>query len=132
MQQIKNEKEKRIVCIVGPTACHKTECAILLAKRIDGEIVSADSVQVYRGMDIGSAKPSLEERQGIPHHLIDCLPIDTPEFSAAMFRSLAVPAIEDIAARRHAPSAASAPLRAGARLSGRGRSSAAPARHPSG
>lgn len=96
-------KRQRIVCIVGPTACHKTELSIELAKRIKGEIVSADSVQVYVGMDIGSAKPSPEERQGIPHHLIDCLPIDTPEFSAAMFRSLAVPAIEDIAARRHAP-----------------------------
>ena len=48
--------------------------------------MSADSVQVYFGMDIGSAKPSLEERQGIPHHLIDCVPIDTPEFSVSQYR----------------------------------------------
>ncbi|MEA5049423.1 MAG: tRNA (adenosine(37)-N6)-dimethylallyltransferase MiaA [Eubacteriales bacterium] len=103
MQLIRNEMEKRIVCIVGPTACHKTECAILLAKRIDGEIVSADSVQVYRGMDIGSAKPSLEERQGIPHHLIDCLPIDTPEFSVSQFRSMAAEAISEIHAKNRTP-----------------------------
>ncbi len=93
----------RIVCIVGPTACHKTECAIELAKRMDGEIVSADSVQVYIGMDIGSAKPDLEERQGIRHHLIDCLPIDTPEFSVSQFRQMATAAIEEIVARGKTP-----------------------------
>ena len=93
----------RIVCVVGPTACHKTECAIELAKRIDGEIVSADSVQVYLGMDIGSAKPGLEERQGIRHHLIDCLPIDTPEFSVSQFRQMAAAAIEDIVTRGKMP-----------------------------
>ena len=96
-------QRQRIVCIVGPTACHKTELSIELAKRVSGEIVSADSVQVYFGMDIGSAKPPLEERQGIRHHLIDCLPIDTPEFSAAMFRDLAQEAIEEIVSRGHTP-----------------------------
>ena len=96
-------QRQRIVCIVGPTACHKTELSIELAKRVSGEIVSADSVQVYFGMDIGSAKPPLEERQGIRHHLIDCLPIDTPEFSAAMFRDLAQDAIEEIVSRGHTP-----------------------------
>lgn len=94
---------QKIVCIVGPTACHKTELSIELAKRVSGEIVSADSVQVYFGMDIGSAKPSVEERQGIPHHLIDCLPIDTPAFSVSMFRSLASNAIEDICSRGQTP-----------------------------
>ena len=96
-------QRQRIVCIVGPTACHKTELSIELAKRVGGEIVSADSVQVYFGMDIGSAKPSLEERQGIRHHLIDCLPIDTPAFSAAMFRDMASEAIRDIASRVQVP-----------------------------
>lgn len=96
-------QRQRIVCIVGPTACHKTELSIELAKRVSGEIVSADSVQVYFGMDIGSAKPPLEERQGIRHHLIDCLPIDTPEFSAAMFRDLAHDAIGEIVSRGHTP-----------------------------
>jgi tRNA dimethylallyltransferase len=96
-------QRQRIVCIIGPTACHKTELSIELAKRVSGEIVSADSVQVYFGMDIGSAKPSLEERQGIAHHLIDCLPIDTPEFSAAMFRNMASEAIDSIISRGHTP-----------------------------
>lgn len=96
-------RRQRIVCIVGPTACHKTELSIELAKRIGGEIVSADSVQVYFGMDIGSAKPTVEERQGIPHHMIDCLPIDTPEFSASMFRQLATSAIDDILSRGRIP-----------------------------
>lgn len=102
MKKINSQRQK-IVCIVGPTACHKTELSIALAKRIGGEIVSADSVQVYFGMDIGSAKPDMEERQGIPHHLIDCLPIDTPTFSAAMFRQMARDSIADIASRKHVP-----------------------------
>lgn len=96
-------QQQKIITIVGPTACHKTELSIELAKRIEGEIVSADSVQVYFGMDIGSAKPTVEERQGIPHHLIDCLPIDTPEFSAPMFRQMATRAIDDIVSREKTP-----------------------------
>jgi tRNA dimethylallyltransferase len=60
-----------LIVLFGPTATGKTKVAIELAKRIDAEIISADSMQVYRGMDIGTAKPTLEERQGIPHHLID-------------------------------------------------------------
>ena len=96
-------RPQRIVCIVGPTACHKTELSIELAKRIGGEIVSADSVQVYCGMDIGSAKPTYEERQGIPHHLIDCVEIDTPDFSVSMFRSLAQKAISEIVSRGKVP-----------------------------
>ena len=94
---------QRIVCIVGPTACHKTELSIELAKRVGGEIVSADSVQVYIGMDIGSAKPTVEERQGVVHHMIDCLPIDTPEFSVSMFRTMASEAIDGIIRRNHVP-----------------------------
>lgn len=94
---------KKIICIVGPTACHKTETSIELAKRTNGEIVSADSVQVYIGMDVGSAKPTTEERQGIAHHMIDCVPIDTPEFSVSQFRTLAIEAIDDILSRGKTP-----------------------------
>jgi tRNA dimethylallyltransferase len=94
---------QRIVCVVGPTACYKTELSIELASRVSGEIISADSVQVYLGMDIGSAKPTREEMHGINHHLIDCLPIDTPSFSASMFRDMASQAIYGIAARGHTP-----------------------------
>ena len=59
------------VCIVGPTASGKTEASIRVAERFDCEIVSADSMQVYRGMDIGTAKPTIEERRGIPHWMFD-------------------------------------------------------------
>ncbi len=99
--ETKSTEQARIVCIVGPTACHKTECAIEFAKRIGGEIVSADSVQVYLGMDIGSAKPSIEERQDIRHHMIDCVPIDAPEFSVSQYREMAKEAIADIQSRGH-------------------------------
>lgn len=61
----------KTVIILGPTATGKTKLAVELAQQLNGEIISSDSMQVYRGMDIGTAKPSLEERQGIPHHLID-------------------------------------------------------------
>lgn len=100
---VSQSERRRIVCIVGPTASHKTELSIELAKRTRGEIVSADSVQVYFGMDIGSAKPPLTERQGIAHHLIDCLAINTPEFSAAMFRNMATQAIDTITVRGNTP-----------------------------
>lgn len=62
---------KRVIVIAGPTGCGKTAFAMQLARAINGEIISADSMQVYRGMDIGTAKPSLEEREKIPHYLID-------------------------------------------------------------
>lgn len=96
-------RRNRIVCVVGPTACHKTEFSILLAERVNGEIVSADSVQVYLGMDIGSAKPTLDERRGIPHHMIDCVPIQTPEFSVSQYRKMASEAIGDILSRGKTP-----------------------------
>ena len=60
-----------IICIAGPTASGKTALAVELAKRFNGEVVSCDSMQIYRRMDIGTAKPFPEERQGIPHHMID-------------------------------------------------------------
>jgi len=61
----------RSIVLLGPTAVGKTKLSIELAKELNGEIISADSMQVYRGLDIGTAKPTMEERQGIPHHLID-------------------------------------------------------------
>lgn len=93
----------RIVCIVGPTACHKSEVALKLAQRLGGEIVSADSVQVYVGMDIGSAKASPEERALVVHHMIDCVPIDTPAFSVSEYRTMASEAIYGVTARKNTP-----------------------------
>lgn len=93
----------RIVCVVGPTACHKTDFSIDLAERVGGEIVSADSVQVYIGMDIGSAKPTFAERRGIWHHMLDCVPIDAPDFSVAQYRQMASQAIEGILSRGRVP-----------------------------
>ena len=63
-----------IICITGPTASGKTALAATLAKELNGEVVSCDSMQVYKRMDIGTAKPTLEEMQGIPHHMIDVSP----------------------------------------------------------
>ena len=60
-----------IICLAGPTASGKTALAVRLAQELNGEVVSCDSMQVYRRMNIGTAKPSLEEMQGIPHHMID-------------------------------------------------------------
>lgn len=67
---------KDIIVIVGPTGVGKTKLSIELAKRIDGEIINGDSVSIYKGLDIGSAKPTMEEREGIVHHLIDICDID--------------------------------------------------------
>lgn len=92
----------KVIAIVGPTASGKTKMAIDLAKQIDGEIVSADSRLVYKGFDIASAKPTLEEREGIPHHLID---IVEPEFdySAGNYADDARSAIYDIISRGKTP-----------------------------
>lgn len=88
----------RLVVIVGPTAAGKTELAVRLAERFDGEIVNADSMQVYRGMEIGTAKPSAEQRGRVPHHLLDLVEPDHP-FSASDFRQEAVRVIADIHSR---------------------------------
>lgn len=94
--------EKRIIVIFGPTAIGKTEISIQLAKRIGGEIVSADSMQIYKGMNIGSAKPSLEEMAGIPHHLIDF--VDPKDFfTVREYQKLAKDVIEGIFARGRIP-----------------------------
>src|SRR6516165_4374060 len=88
----------RLVVILGPTASGKTDLAVRLAEEFAGEIVNADSMQVYRGMDIGTAKPSPELRQRIPHHLIDIVTPDV-NFTAADFRREAVRIIADIQRR---------------------------------
>lgn len=95
-------KKTPVVVIVGPTAVGKTKTGIELAKAFDGEIVSGDSVQVYRGMDIGSAKVTKEEAEGIPHHLIDIRDPDDA-MSVAAFQQLARAAIDDIYARGKLP-----------------------------
>ena len=92
-----NNKTKVIV-ITGPTASGKTELSIKLASYFNGEIINADSMQVYRGMDVGTAKPTLEQRKRIPHHLIDIVNPDE-EFNAARYRDMALPLIKDISGR---------------------------------
>ena len=87
-----------ILCIAGPTASGKTALAVELAKELDGEVVSCDSMQVYRRMDIGTAKPSREEMQGIPHHMIDVAEPDE-DFSVSRYCAMAAPIVDDIVAR---------------------------------
>ena len=87
-----------IVCLAGPTASGKTALAVELAKELDGEVVSCDSMQVYRRMDIGTAKPSREEMQGIPHHMIDVAEPDE-DFSVSRYCAMAAPIVDDIVAR---------------------------------
>jgi len=95
-------KPARIVAIVGPTASGKSALALEAAKRHGGEIVSCDSVQVYRGLDVGSGKPTVEERRLVPHHLIDILDL-TEEMNAAIFAQLATSAIAEIGERGRLP-----------------------------
>ena len=87
--------KSKLLCLLGPTAVGKTEIAIQLAQRLNAEIISVDSRQIYRQMDIGTAKPTREERQAARHHLIDCVDISEP-FSVADYQSLADTAIADI------------------------------------
>lgn len=93
---------KKVIVLGGPTATGKTDLAIDLALMVDGEVVSADSAMVYRYMDIGTAKPTVEERRGIPHHMIDVVYPDE-EFSVARFKSMAEEAIRDILSRGKVP-----------------------------
>lgn len=80
------EAYDRIVCVVGPTASGKTKMAVELAKQLGGEVISCDSMQIYRGMDVGTAKPTDEEVQGIPHHMIDIAEPDEDFPSAGMWK----------------------------------------------
>ena len=90
---------KPLLLISGPTACHKSETALRLGERWGGEILSIDSVAVYRGMDIGSAKPTFTERQRVPHHLIDIADPDDTSFSVAAFQQAADAVLRDLARR---------------------------------
>jgi len=92
----------KLFIIAGPTASGKTAVAVALAKLIGGEVVSADSMQIYKGMDIGTAKPTLEEQENIPHHMIDIVKPDEL-YSAALYQQHARAAIADIQARGHVP-----------------------------
>ena len=87
-----------IICIAGPTASGKTALAVELAKELNGEVVSCDSMQVYRRMDIGTAKPTQEEMQGIVHHMIDVAEPDE-DFSVSRYCAQAAPIVDDIVAR---------------------------------
>jgi hypothetical protein len=80
----------KVIVIAGPTASGKTSLGVELALALGGEIVNADSMQVYRGMDIGTAKPTSEEQKGVAHHLMDVVDPDE-EYNAAMYRSMALP-----------------------------------------
>ena len=94
--------DRSLLAIVGPTATGKSEVGMGLAEALDGEIVSADSMQVYRGMDIGTAKPTAQERARVPHHLIDIVDPDEP-FSVADYQARADVALADIWRRGRQP-----------------------------
>lgn len=93
-----SDNMNRIICIAGPTASGKTALAVEIAKEYNGEVISCDSMQIYRRMDIGTAKPTREEMQSIPHHMLD---VADPEedFSVSRYCELATPILDDILAR---------------------------------
>ena len=100
--RLNSGQKKKIIVVCGPTASGKSSLAVEIALKFGGEIVSADSVSVYKGLDIGSAKPSEEEKKGVPHYLIDVAsPKDS--FSVGDYEELAVPAVEDISGRGKIP-----------------------------
>lgn len=92
----------KILVLVGPTASGKTAMSVALAKKLNGEIISADSMQIYKHMNIGTAKVSTEEMQGIPHYLVDCVSPDE-EYSVAKYKESALQAIETILAKKKLP-----------------------------
>ena len=92
------EAYDRIVCVVGPTASGKTKMAVELAKQLGGEVISCDSMQIYRGMDVGTAKPNAGEMQGIPHHMIDIAEPDE-DFSVGRYVEMADACVQDVLSR---------------------------------
>jgi len=94
--------DERLTVVVGPTASGKSALAVELCRRLGGEVVNADAVQLFRGMDIGSAKTPPHERAGVPHHLLDVLDV-TDEANAALFQAQARAAIEDVRGRGASP-----------------------------
>lgn len=99
---MQGEEKKPLIVLTGPTAVGKTALSIALARAVSGEVISADSMQVYRGMDIGTAKITKQQMQGIPHHLIDILPPEE-DFNVVRFQALAQEAMEGIYARGNLP-----------------------------
>lgn len=93
------QTQSPLVAIVGPTASGKSALAVWLAKRLPAEIVACDSTQLYRGLDIGTAKPGVSERQNVPHHLLDVLSPEEPA-TAGRYREMAVAVLDDLR-RRH-------------------------------
>lgn len=102
LQEQGKENQKKLIILTGPTAVGKTGLSIQLAKAIDGEIISADSMQVYKYMDIGSAKITKEEMEGVPHHLIDLL-MPWEDFNVAAFKKYCLCAMDGIYKRGHIP-----------------------------
>src|SRR5262245_55371787 len=98
----KNSAHHPSILLAGSTAVGKSEVALLVAERIGGEIISVDSMQVYRGLDIGTAKPSSEERARVSHHLIDVVDVTQP-FDAAQFVERARQSVGEIVARGRVP-----------------------------
>lgn len=94
--------KKKLAVILGPTATGKSHCGIALAKALDGEIISGDSMLVYRGMDIGTAKPTAEELAAVPHHMVDILPPEA-SFNVVDFKERAERLIDEITARGRLP-----------------------------
>ena len=93
-----------VLCVVGPTASGKTKMAVALARRLNGEVVSVDSMQIYRGMTIGTAAPTAEEMEGVPHHMI-AVADPAEQWSAARFCQAADACIQDILSRGKLPGA---------------------------
>ena len=97
-----HDKEKPLIILTGPTAVGKTSLSIALARAVGGEIISADSMQVYRKMNIGTAKIRPEEMEGIPHYLVDVLD-PSEEFNVVRFQEMARQAMEEIYAHGNIP-----------------------------
>ena len=89
---------EKIICVAGPTASGKTRLAVELAKKYDGEVLSCDSMQIYRGMEIGTAAPAISEMQGVPHHMIGVAD-PKEDFSVGKYVELAEPILQDILSR---------------------------------
>ena len=103
MAALCNDKTRHpVLAVVGPTATGKTALGVALAERFGGEVISADSMQIYKGLDVGTAKVTLEETHGIPHHGVDILEPDAP-FSVADFTAMAGRLEQEIAGRGHLP-----------------------------
>ncbi len=99
---VQENRLRKIVIVCGPTASGKTRLSTLLAEKFNGEVISADSVAIYKGLDIGSAKPTIEERKGIVHHMIDVVsPSDL--FSVSDYENMALPIMEDVLSRGKLP-----------------------------